>query len=194
MSNLFTAQAADPDALRIAIDVGFEEFWHRYPRRPNDPKAKGRSSYARALGFATHTEIMAGLARYEFSPDPKFRPMVCTWLNQRRWECEVVDLSADPWGLREWLASLPDDGALSALSYEYDALVWIMLATGWPETWRGRLYTLGWWLRDGYTPASIAAVIASAVFARRRFTELAALDRTVRTLATQFSPASFGYR
>ena len=189
-----TPPVIDVAAIEAALEADFEAFWLRYPRRGNNPKATARVSYRRARKTATAEEILDGLARYEFSPDPRLRPMAATWLNQRRFECVPVDLSADPWGLDEFLASLPDDGALSALSYERDAIEQIMLATRWPETWRGSLDALNAWLRDGYTPTSIADVLQAVVAKKPGARSLGWFDGVVRVRATQLDTDSFGYR
>ena len=100
------------------LEREFEEFWCAYPSRSNNPKATARASYRRARKTATYKEIMAGLERYEFSSDPRTRPMAATWLNQRRWECQRVDLAEDPWGLGALQQRQPDCSGLSAASYE----------------------------------------------------------------------------
>ncbi len=68
-------------------DAEFEAFWAAYPKRPNNPKAASRKVWRSVIKSGVSVEaIMLGLKRYEFSSDPKFRPMASTWLNQRRWE------------------------------------------------------------------------------------------------------------
>jgi hypothetical protein len=176
------------------IDAEFAAFWEAYPARQNNPKKPARASYARQRKTASAAEILAGLARYIFSSEPKYRPMAVTWLNQRRWTCALVDLSADEWGLGEFLAALPESDAVSAASYDVDTLYGIMLATGWPETWRGDLDPLNAWLRDGYDVTSVAKVIGDAVAASGPRSTLMAFDGLVRARAVRFDAVTFRYR
>ena len=159
---------------------GFDLFWKAFPKRPNNPKEPARIAWAKALRTTTISEIMDGLARYEFSPDPKFRPMASTWLNQRRFECVNENLDTDSFGIAEWMASLPRDGSWSALCYDVEEIRHVLVATGWPSSWRGSLDTLNDWLRAGYTPESITKVIASAVYEFGTRSTLAAFDKRVR--------------
>jgi len=62
----------------------FLAFWAAYPRKREGAGAC-REAWHRAAAKAPAAEIMAGLARYAFSDDPKFIPMARTWLNQERW-------------------------------------------------------------------------------------------------------------
>ncbi|MEJ0017517.1 MAG: helix-turn-helix domain-containing protein [Acetobacteraceae bacterium] len=62
----------------------FLAFVAAYPRKKEGPGAC-RAAWQKALAKASPGEIMAGLARYAFSDDPKFIPMAATWLNQERW-------------------------------------------------------------------------------------------------------------
>jgi hypothetical protein len=176
------AKAAKAKAKLSADEESFETFWLVYAKRPNNPKQLAKASWMRALKTATAEEIMVGLAKYEFSPDPKFRPMAATFLNQRRWACVNESLDADPFGLVEWHATITSDGTLSAAMYDPDDLRPILIATGWEPTWRGSLDMLGAWMRDGYVPDGVAKVIAieSQKFSAKA---LAAFDRAVRSRA-----------
>lgn len=165
----------------------FAAFWLAYPKRPNNSKFEARKSWGRALHHATPTEIMDGLARYEFSPDPRLRPMAATFLNQQRWACVNDDLSADAFGLGEWHAALPRDGTLSAATYDPDDLRPILIAAGWEPSWRGSLDILGTWMRDGYVPDAIAKVIACAVAEFGARGNLAAFDKRVRYRAERIT-------
>lgn len=165
---------------KAAAEDSFNRFWTVYPKRPNHPRDPSHTAWTRALRKATEEEIMAGLARYKFSADPQMRPMAATWLNQKRWTCVDEDLNADPFGLTEFLASLPRTGTLSARAYEADDLRQILVATGWLPTWRGSLDTLNEWMRDGYVPDSVARVIADAVAEFGTRSSLAAFDKRVR--------------
>jgi hypothetical protein len=65
----------------------FRDFWNAYPRKVAKPNSE--KAYARALGFATHEQIMAGLVlAREHWTDPKFIPHPATWLNGQRWTDE----------------------------------------------------------------------------------------------------------
>ena len=174
-------------ALPAHVLDPFNAFWEAFPKRPNNAKAPARLAFARAMRRASITEIMDGLARYRFSPDPAFRPMAATWLNQSRWQVEHDDLTIDPYGIAEWLASLPSDGSLSALSYDIDDLRGVLIATGWEASWRGDLGPLNGWMRDGYQPDSVARVIAAAVAEFGERSSLKAFDKRVRFRAEQIT-------
>lgn len=165
----------------------FAAFWLAYPKRPNNSKFEARKSWGRALRHATPTEIMDGMARYEFSPDPRMRPMAATFLNQQRWACINDDLDVDAYGLAEWLADLPHDGTLSAACYDIDDLRPILIATGWEPSWRGSLDIVNAWMRDGYVPDSVAKIVAGAVAEHGARGNLAAFDKRVRYRAERIS-------
>lgn len=143
----------------------FAAFWQAVPKNPNSVKKASLTSYrkARSRG-ATADEITAGIARYEWGANPQYWPHVTTWLNQDRFRCEgKPDLSLDAWGLEAWLATLQPVEGISALSYEVATLQSVMMETGLDATWRGDLAPLDAWLRAGYAPDSIGAVIADVV-------------------------------
>lgn len=71
----------------------FAEFWAAYPCKQPSRKA-ALASYRQAVKRADHETIMAGVARYKFSPDPSKRPHATTWLNQDRWTA-VSDQQAE---------------------------------------------------------------------------------------------------
>ena len=62
----------------------FDEFWTQYPKKVG--KGAARTAYKSALKKIKHTELMAGLAKY--NPDPEFTCNPATWLNQERWNDE----------------------------------------------------------------------------------------------------------
>ena len=175
--------AAKPVDLSAA-EAEFEAFWQAYPKRPNNPKVSARRSWLAVRKEATAEEIMAGLARYQFSPDPKFRPMASTWLNQRRYALEPENLDADPYGLGEFLDTLPHEG-LSAHAYEREEIQAVLIAAGFAPSWRGDLSPLNDWIVDGYQPNSIAWVIAQAVAEFGGRASLQAFDKRVRWRATR---------
>lgn len=79
--------SASPDDL-------FAKFWKRYPNKKG--KTKAEQSWAKLrLTTALFDAIMDGLGRYCVSrdwlkDDGQYIPHPATWLNQRRWEDEVV--------------------------------------------------------------------------------------------------------
>jgi hypothetical protein len=181
------AKAAKAKAKLSADEESFETFWLAYAKRPNNPKQLAKASWNRALKTATAEEIMVGLAKYEFSPDPKFRPMAATFLNQRRWACVNESLDDDPFGLMAWHATITSDGTLSAAMYDPHDLRPILIATGWEPSWRGSLDVLGVWMRDGFVPDSVAKTIAAAVAEFGARGNLAAFDKRVRYRAERIS-------
>jgi hypothetical protein len=50
----------------------------------------------KALTKTSEAEIIAGVARYRFSPDPQYVPMPATWLNGEYWLSEQPALSSKP--------------------------------------------------------------------------------------------------
>lgn len=64
----------------------FEMFWAKYPRRV--AKRAAQKAWDAAVKRADPNDIIAGLRRYQFSPDPQYRPHPATWLNGDRW---IVD-------------------------------------------------------------------------------------------------------
>lgn len=71
----------------------FAKFYAVYPRKKS-PRA-AEAAFSRALLRASFDEIMAGLYRYQFSPDPQYQKHPATWLNQNCWE-DVPDGPAQP--------------------------------------------------------------------------------------------------
>ena len=166
LSFIAPTMSPPPTAIDSILDAEFEEFRAVYPKRPNNPWKLARERYRAARQIASAAEILAGLARYRFSPDPMWRPMASTWLNQRRWQCEVNDLAADPWGIGEHIETLRGNApraGFSCASFEPQALYAVLFAAQLPETWRGDLDTLDAWLRDGYSAEGIASAIGQAI-------------------------------
>lgn len=128
-----------------------------------------------------------GLAAYQFSPDPKFQPHPATWLNQDRFRDVKPDLDSDPYGLGEFLDKLPRGGGLSAHAYDIEDLRAVLIAAGWPSSWRGDLEPLNGWMRDGYQPESCARVIAAAVAEFGARASLGAFDKRVRYRAARIN-------
>jgi uncharacterized protein YdaU (DUF1376 family) len=84
-----------PKAL---IDAQFDEFWKSYPRKTAKDSAK--KAFVAALKRTPHTEILAGVKRGQWNPDPRFIPYAATWLNQGRWQDETLP-EGTPSGPRE---------------------------------------------------------------------------------------------
>lgn len=179
-----------PEAASAPIEVipkkmEFQDFWDAYPRKTG--KLDAERKFIIACRRATAEQIMDGVARYQFSDDPKFIPHPATWLHQGRYLDVQVDLSADQYGLTEWHATIISDGKLSAAMYDPDDLRPILIATGWEPSWRGSLDVLSAWMRDGYVPDSVAKAIASAVAEFGARGALAAFDKYVRFRAERIS-------
>lgn len=71
---------------KTTADAGFDEFWQCYPRK--DGKGAARKAWAKAIAKAAPAQILAGLDRYSFAAEHRFRPMPATWLNDERWTSE----------------------------------------------------------------------------------------------------------
>lgn len=164
---------------RMALDAEFEQFYSRYPRKRSRGFAlRAFRSARKKAGFA---EIMAGLERYKFDPDPGWQPYPATWLNGERWNDVEPDLTADPWGLFAWLPTAGE------LGWSPDAIAEICSAAGLDRSWRGDLDTIGKWLTDGYRPDSIALVLAEETTRQPVPRFLAWFDRTVRQRAFRWN-------
>lgn len=70
----------------------FQEFWSKYPRK--ESKADAIKAWSQIKGNQNATEILSGLAKFQFSEEQQFRPLPATWLRKRRWEDE--SLAAPP--------------------------------------------------------------------------------------------------
>jgi hypothetical protein len=66
-----------------------ERFWKQYPRRVGRKKTFAILKSIRARGEVTFAVLMAGVARIPIN-EPKFIPHPTTWLNQGRWDDEVL--------------------------------------------------------------------------------------------------------
>lgn len=85
--------ASKPGPTRDAeLDRLFEEFWKGYPRR--DGKKKARDSWGAAVKAGQDPrELVNAATRYAAArrfEDPRFTPYAATWLNQERWNDELV--------------------------------------------------------------------------------------------------------
>lgn len=93
------AQIVNADPLELAPGVPiagnawtFDAFWDVYPRR--EGKKAARKAWDRALkDGATPLQIITGAIAYRDLPgrEPRYTAHPTTWLNQGRWEDELVD-------------------------------------------------------------------------------------------------------
>jgi len=67
-------------------ELGFDAFWHLYPRRTG--KAAAAKAWTKAVRAAAPTTIRAGAKRYAEDPnrDPAFTKHPATWLNAGCWD------------------------------------------------------------------------------------------------------------
>lgn len=64
---------------------GFAEFYAAYPRK--DARTRAVTAFPAAVRAAGGLiQLMDGLRRFRFSPDPQYVPMAASWLNGRRWQ------------------------------------------------------------------------------------------------------------
>ena len=75
----------------------FDAFWSAYPRRVG--KGAARKAFAKAVGKTTSESILDALARQRdagmFNVEICYIPHPQTWLNQERWEDEVVKVTVE---------------------------------------------------------------------------------------------------
>lgn len=83
-----------------SVEARFKRWYFHYPRKKAIQAA--RVAYARALKVADAHDMDAaeailldGLRRFQFHPNPDFRPHPASWLNQRRWEDEASESQFD---------------------------------------------------------------------------------------------------
>lgn len=72
---------------KIHGELAFAEFWMAYPRRVG--KDAAQKAWDKAIRQARPEEIIAGLLRYQFSPEVQYQPHASTWLNEGRWKIEA---------------------------------------------------------------------------------------------------------
>lgn len=85
-------QATQPPAkeLELIKQSGWEVFWSAYPRKVS--KLRSRESFDK-ISVENYPKIMSALEIQKTSEqwqNPRFIPHASTWLNQQRWEDEVV--------------------------------------------------------------------------------------------------------
>jgi len=69
----------------------FDTFWAQYPRKVG--KEAARKAFTKAMTKTTHAKIMTGVEDLRIrvaGKDPQFTPHPATWLNEGRWDDEVV--------------------------------------------------------------------------------------------------------
>lgn len=69
----------------------FDEFWKIYPRKT--AKGAARVAYFKALTKTTHLTLMCAASELadHIGREDKFTPHASTWLNQERWEDELIN-------------------------------------------------------------------------------------------------------
>jgi hypothetical protein len=164
---------------QLALDMppaeveAFERWWQKYPRKTS--KGLARRAWLGARKRASIAEIMAGLERYLFSPNPRLQPHPATWLNQERWADEQAGGLEDPWGLSAWYAAQADPG------WTQDGYAELLEILNVPPRWTPDLDILGGWARDGYKHDSVAAALREMTKQStlpRRYVD--AFDRPIR--------------
>lgn len=73
------------------VAASFDEFWAVFPSGRKKAKDAARKAFAKAAGRVPVGVILEGVRRYAADPnlpEPEFRPMPSTWLNQGRWDDE----------------------------------------------------------------------------------------------------------
>lgn len=70
-----------------------EQFWNRYPRKAGKKAAITKLEGVRKRGEVPFGVLMAGIAKIPIS-EPRFIPHPATWLNEGRWDDEVLPLGA----------------------------------------------------------------------------------------------------
>lgn len=88
-----SARASAAERARES-ETAFDRFWANYPRR--DGKAYARKAFLKAMTKTDEATIIAGLARYRFTPDPQYHPMPATWLNGEYWLSEQPAPASKP--------------------------------------------------------------------------------------------------
>lgn len=83
-------------SLACRNDPEFAAFYAEYPKRqaPDDGQKAWRQ--VRKAG-ATAEEIMDGLRRHQFDPNPQFIPLPGSWLRAGRWKDEAIQRFASAW-------------------------------------------------------------------------------------------------
>ena len=81
--------------LKKQTDEAFDHFWLIYPRHEKKAKSKEKFAALTKSGVPPD-EIISGAQRFaewckRNSKEPQFIPHPLTWLNQRRWEDELID-------------------------------------------------------------------------------------------------------
>ena len=96
--NLPVEPTIEPTKKIIEL-LPFDVFWSDYPRKIG--KGAARAAYSKAIKKASVDTILGGLLKHEIQTmkDAQFIPHPATWLNQERWDDEVVKTTDKPfWG------------------------------------------------------------------------------------------------
>jgi len=89
-----------PTPKAIAKDTekenAFDLFWSAYPRKDNKKVSKLRFMNISSKLYPKIMEAIANQKKSKQWQTPEFIPMPATWLNQQRWDDEVITSSVDP--------------------------------------------------------------------------------------------------
>lgn len=180
------AQVTKPPLDMSAAEAeAFERFWKRYPRKIQ--KGVARRAWVGARRKASVAEIIAGLERYSFAPNPLLQPHPSTWLNQERWADEEIVDRADRWGLCAWYAARRDPG------WTLDGYMELLEVLNVPDHWHPPdIDVVGAWASDGYKHSSVLEILREL-----RLTEpvryLHRFDSLVRRRAFRWDPGRLEY-
>lgn len=73
-------------------DEGFDRFWNAYPRKQG--KGDAQKAWRQVTKKTKPSEIMEGLARFQFSADPQYHPLPGSWLRGQRWADQPLNPGA----------------------------------------------------------------------------------------------------
>ena len=76
------------DLFGLVPAAEFIAFWKAYPKRKGTSRVDAYRAWSKVRRSASCEDIMEGLAKYPFNPDPQFQPHASTWLRQGRWIIE----------------------------------------------------------------------------------------------------------
>jgi hypothetical protein len=182
-----------------ALEKPSPEKKKRAPIPPNWEPDVADVEFALKMGVGFGVLALTDQFRdYYLSRGTRIADWSAAWRNWCRREAEFAarrggSAVADPddkWGLKGWVAKQqPSDGLFDPKGWEFDALEEILLMTGLPPSWRGNLDLLGDWIREGYRPDSVAAVIAEMAGSMSSAPRsLAAFSHQVRSKALWYDP------
>jgi uncharacterized protein YdaU (DUF1376 family) len=187
----------EPDKPRASrarachADPEFAKFWERYPRKtaPDDALKAWRQIIRTG---AAPEDIMAGLERYQFNPDPNYVKHPAGWLRGGYWKSEAPtpgllfaipggksqpshpDPAEDPWGVAAWCKVQNFEPTTDPRDTPVGKWLWsgkiidhwatkIAQAARLHPTWRGDWAPMQAWISAGHTLKRIVAAVSRAV-------------------------------